>query len=45
MPALQVFVSTYSSWFSKLVMMNESIIDDAFKELDDIDTLLMERDD
>ncbi len=45
MPALQVFVLTHPSWFSKLVMMDGTIMDDAFKELEDIDAMLMERDD
>ncbi len=45
MQALQPFVSTYLSWFSKLVMIDGSILDDAFKDLEDIDAMLMERDD
>ncbi len=44
MPALQAFVSTHPSWFSELVMMNGSIIDDAFKKLEDIDAMLKEGD-
>ncbi len=45
MPALQAFVSTYPSWFSELVMMDGRIMDDTFKALEDIDTILMEGDD
>ncbi len=44
MPTLQAFVSTHLSWFNKLVMMDGSILDDAFKESEDIDAMLMERD-
>ncbi len=44
MPALQAFVSTHPSWFSKLVMMDGGIMVDAFKELEDIDVMLMEGD-
>ncbi len=42
-PALQAFVSTHLSWFSKLVMMDENIMDDAFKDLEDIYAMLIER--
>ncbi len=45
MPALQAFVSTHLSWFSELVMMDGSIMDDAFNELKDIDAMLKEGDD
>ncbi len=44
MPALQAFVLMHPSWFSELIMIDESIIDDAFKELEDIDIMLMEGD-
>ncbi len=44
MPALQVFVSMYPSWFSELVMIDRSIMVDIFKELEDIDAMLMEGD-
>ncbi len=44
-PALQAFVSTHPSWFNKFVMMDGSIMDDVFKELEDIDAMLKERDD
>ncbi len=45
MPALQAFLSTHPSWFSELVMMDGSIMDDAFKEFEDIDAILKEGDD
>ncbi len=45
MPALQAFVSTHPFWFSELVMMDGSIMDDTFKELEDIDAMLKEGDD
>ncbi len=45
MPALQAFVSMHPSWFSELVMMDGSIMDNAFKELEDIDAMLKEEDD
>ncbi len=45
MPALQAFVSMHPSWFSELVMMDGNIMDDAFKELEDIDAMLNEGDD
>ncbi len=45
MLTLQAFVSTHLSWFSELVMMDGSIMDDAFKELEDINAILMEGDD
>ncbi len=45
MSALQAFVSTHPSWFSELVMMDGSIMDDAFKELEDIDAMLKKGDD
>ncbi len=45
MPAVQALVSTHLSWFSKFVIMDGSILDDAFKELQDIDAILMEKDD
>ncbi len=44
MPALQAFVSTHPSWFSELVMMDGSIMDDTFQELEDIDSMLKEGD-
>lgn len=45
MPALQAFVSTHPSWFSKLVMIDGSVMDDVFKKLEDMDAMLIERDD
>ncbi len=45
MPALQAFVSTHPFWFSELVMIDGSIMDDAFKELEDINAMLKEEDD
>ena len=45
MSALQMFVSTYLSWFSKLVMIDGRIMDNTFKELEDINTLLIEKND
>ncbi len=45
MSALQTFVPTHPSWFSELVMMDGSIMDNAFKELENIDAILKERDD
>ncbi len=41
--ALQAFVSTHPSWFSKLVIKDRSIMDDAFKELEDVNAMLKER--
>ena len=43
MPALQMFVLMHPSWLSKLVMIDGSIIDDAFKEMKDIDVMLIEK--
>ncbi len=44
MSALQVFVSTHPSWFSKLVIMDGSIMNDTYKELENIDAMLIEGD-
>lgn len=39
-PILQVFMSTHLLWFSELVIMDRSIIDDTFKELEEMDAML-----
>ncbi len=44
MPALQAFISMHPSWFNELVMIDKSIMDDAFKELEDINAMLMSGD-
>ncbi len=44
MPALQAFVSMHPFWFSELVVIDGSIMDDTFKELEDIDAMLIEGD-
>lgn len=43
MPALYMFVSTHSSGFSKFVIINKNIMDDVFKELKDINIMLIEK--
>ncbi len=45
MLALKAFVSMHPSWFSELVMMDGSIMDDIFKEWKDIVAMLIEGDD
>lgn len=40
---LQVFVLMYLSWFSKLIMIDGGIIDDTYKKFEDINTMLIER--
>ena len=39
-----MFVSMHLSWFSKFVIIDLGIIDDTFKKLEDMDTLLIKRD-
>ncbi len=45
MPVLQAFISIYASWFSQLIIIDGSIIDDTFKKLGDIDAMLIEKND
>ena len=44
MPALEIFISIYLSWISELVMIDGYMMNDAFKELEYIDPLLMDKD-
>ncbi len=43
--ALQTFLSIYPSKFSKLVIIDKNIMDDNFKELKNINTILIEKQD
>lgn len=44
MPALQAFISMHLSLYKKLVMIDGGIIDNVFKKLEDIDAMLIEKD-
>ena len=44
MPTLQVFVSMYPTLFNEFVIIDETIMDDVFKKLDDINAILIKRD-